>query len=136
MAPVDFTWIRRTVVVTAFAVSATMSAQSAEEKEEVLGAGASLGVERLAAVVQPLSIGRREVVGRAGVAGQREDEVVRRPDVPVDPPRDPAGCEIADDRARRDLGGPPRGSPGCRSCCHLRSLLRSVRVVAPRRRTC
>src|SRR6202051_4524831 len=34
MAPVDFTWIRRAVVVTAFAVSATMSAQSAEEKEE------------------------------------------------------------------------------------------------------
>src|SRR6202140_506880 len=35
MAPVDFRWFRRTVVVTAFAVSATMSAQSAEEKEEV-----------------------------------------------------------------------------------------------------
>jgi type IV secretion system protein VirB10 len=35
MAPVDFTWIRRIVVVTAFAVSATMSAQSAEEKEEI-----------------------------------------------------------------------------------------------------
>jgi hypothetical protein len=35
MAPVEFSWIRRTVVVTAFAVSATMSAQSAEEKEEV-----------------------------------------------------------------------------------------------------
>jgi hypothetical protein len=35
MAPVEFSWIRRTVFVTAFAVSATMSAQSAEEKEEV-----------------------------------------------------------------------------------------------------
>ncbi len=34
MAPIEFSWIRRTVVVTAFAVAATMSAQSAEEKEE------------------------------------------------------------------------------------------------------
>ena len=34
MAPIEFSWVRRTVVVTAFAVAATMSAQSAEEKEE------------------------------------------------------------------------------------------------------
>src|SRR5260370_3459907 len=33
MAPIEFSRIRRTVVVAAFAVAATMSAQSAEEKE-------------------------------------------------------------------------------------------------------
>src|ERR1700694_421728 len=34
MAPIEFSWIRRTVLVTAFAMAATLSAQSAEEKEE------------------------------------------------------------------------------------------------------
>ncbi len=33
MAPLESAWLRRTLVITAFAVSATMSAQSAEEKE-------------------------------------------------------------------------------------------------------
>jgi hypothetical protein len=33
MAPLESRWLRRTLVITAFAVSATMSAQSAEEKE-------------------------------------------------------------------------------------------------------
>lgn len=33
MAPLESAWIRRTLVITAFAVSASMSAQSAEEKE-------------------------------------------------------------------------------------------------------
>ena len=36
MAPVEFAWIRRTVVVTAFAVTTMISAQSAEEKPEGL----------------------------------------------------------------------------------------------------
>ena len=35
MAPLESSWIRRTLVVAAFAVNATMSAQSAEDKEEV-----------------------------------------------------------------------------------------------------
>lgn len=35
MAPIDFSGIRRTLVVAAFAVGATLCAQSAEEKEEV-----------------------------------------------------------------------------------------------------
>lgn len=34
MAPLDVSWIRRSLVVAAFAAGATMSAQSAEEKEE------------------------------------------------------------------------------------------------------
>src|SRR5579859_231456 len=33
MAPLESAWIRRTLVITAFAVSASMSAQSGEEKE-------------------------------------------------------------------------------------------------------
>jgi type IV secretion system protein VirB10 len=35
MAPIDFAWIRRALVVATFAVSASVGAQSAEEKEEV-----------------------------------------------------------------------------------------------------
>src|SRR5258706_8510220 len=34
MASIDSPWIRRTVLVTAFAIGATVCAQSAEEKEE------------------------------------------------------------------------------------------------------
>jgi hypothetical protein len=33
MAPLESAWVRRTLIITAFAVSASMSAQSAEEKE-------------------------------------------------------------------------------------------------------
>ena len=35
MAPIDFSRIRRTLLVTAFAVGAAVCAQSAEEKEEI-----------------------------------------------------------------------------------------------------
>ena len=34
MAPLEFSWIRRTLMTAAFAVTMTASAQSAEEKEE------------------------------------------------------------------------------------------------------
>ena len=68
---------------------------------------------------QPLPIGRRQVLGLAGVVPEAEHEVERRADVPVDPERGRATRQVANGRSGlRGLGGSLADDSGRWSGCH------------------
>src|SRR5207247_8811275 len=53
---------------------------------------------------QPAAIGWRQIVGRAGLVRETDDEVVRRSHVPLDPVAGARPAKIADGGARAGLG--------------------------------
>ena len=91
--------------------------------------------ESLSRRFDPAPIFCREVVGRAGLAREGEEEVIDRADIPLDDVADGSTGEVAHGRPVRRFRGGCRGrSAGCGPGCHWLGELRVLDLLTWTRR--